>query len=95
MILEIDITLGIHKNYMKLLSLNDDDKHRKDFLLGLVKKESNRFDLCQNIDNNVSQTNLEKVRGLDSMVRDYIKIFGFKPESELEGDNDVDLNETI
>jgi len=46
MILEIDITLGIHKNYMKLLSLNDDDKHRKDFLLGLVKKESNRFDLC-------------------------------------------------
>jgi len=29
------------------------------------------------------------------MVRDYIKIFGFKPESELEGDNDVDLNETI
>jgi len=38
---------------------------------------------------------LEKVRGLDSMVRDYIKIFGFKPESELEGDNDVDLNETI
>jgi len=38
---------------------------------------------------------LEKVRGLDSMVRDYIKIFGFKPESELEGDNDIDLNETI
>ena len=46
MILEIDITLGIHVNYMKLLSLNDNDKHKTDFLLGHVKKESNRFDLC-------------------------------------------------
>jgi len=38
---------------------------------------------------------LEKVRGLDTLIREYIKIFGFKPESEQEGDNDVDLNETI
>ena len=29
------------------------------------------------------------------MIREYIKIFGYKPESELEGDNEVDLNETI
>jgi len=46
MILEVDITLGIHTNNMKLLSTNDDDKQKTDFLLGHVKKENNRFDLC-------------------------------------------------
>ena len=36
MILEVDITLGIHANYMKLLSTTDDDKLKNDFLLGHV-----------------------------------------------------------
>jgi hypothetical protein len=36
MILEVDITLGIHANYMKLLSTIDDDKLKNDFLLGHV-----------------------------------------------------------
>ena len=46
MILEVDITLGIHTNYMKLLTTDDNDKHKTDFLLGHIKKEINRFDLC-------------------------------------------------
>jgi hypothetical protein len=38
---------------------------------------------------------LKKVRGLDNMIREYIRIFAFKPENEEEGDNEIDLNETI